>query len=137
MNTAATGKIQWITLPPNWLWIAVGYCYFILGHLLPIAILQWLSSYFLFLKVFVAAWAFGGLAMIAFIIGFRSRGVTILEAVVSSILYALTMSVAVAGFWSRTLNISGELWFLLAIIAAGVSSTIGEVIQNSTKKQSS
>ncbi|MFA5835129.1 MAG: hypothetical protein WDA22_16745 [Bacteroidota bacterium] len=135
MNTMNASKLQWITFPPNWTWVAVGYCYFILGHLLPIAIMQWLSGYFLFLKVVIAGWAFGGLAVIAFIIGFRSRGVTVLEAVISSILYTLTMSVAVAGFWTKAMDISGQLWFILAIVASAISSVIGEIIQHSIEKQ--
>lgn len=130
-----TTKLQWITFPLNWTWVAVGYSYFVLGHLLPITILQVLSANFLLLKIAVSGWAFGGLAVIAFLIGYRSRGVTVLEAVIASILYTLTMSAAVGRFWSHSLNVTGELWFGLAIIVAAVSAMLGEVIQHSAEQK--
>ncbi|MEW5797584.1 MAG: hypothetical protein AB1728_01135 [Bacteroidota bacterium] len=130
-----TSQQQWISFPPNWTWITVGYCFYILGHLFPLALLYWLAGSGGIVRMIAGAWSFGGLAVVAFIIGYRSRGVTIIEPVVAALVYAATMNVAFSSFWTGTLEINGTLWLVLAFVASSISATIGEVLQHMKTKQ--
>jgi hypothetical protein len=124
-----TTKNKWISFPPDWLWVAVGYCFFVIGHLFPLSIFHWLSVTGTWMGSIAAAWAFGGLAVISFMIGFRSRGVRIVEAVIAALVYTVTMNIAFSNFWTGTLQINGAKWLILAFITSAISASIGEVMQ--------
>jgi hypothetical protein len=129
-----TSQQQWITFPLNKTWIVVGYCLYVVGHLFPLAMLYWLEGNGGMVRAVAGAWSFGGLAVIAFIIGYRSRGITIIEPIISALLYTLTMNVAFSNFWTGTLQINGLLWLVLAFIASSISATIGEIMQHMKPK---
>lgn len=131
----SSSQQQWISYPPNWTWVVVGYCYYVLGHLFPLALLYWIMGTGGIVRLFAGTWSFGGLAVVAFIIGYRSRGVTIIEPVIAALVYAATMNVAFSNFWTGTLEINGTLWLLLAFIASSISATIGEMMQHMKTKQ--
>jgi hypothetical protein len=125
-----TIKKQWITFPPDWTWISVGFCYFVIGHLLPLSILNWMSHSSSFFQVLYTAWAIGGLAVIAFIIGFNSKNIAVLEAIIASLLYTIILNVAVANMWTQTMTLTGPLWMVLAFVTSAFSATIGEIVQS-------
>ncbi|MBI2427563.1 MAG: hypothetical protein HYV29_01955 [Ignavibacteriales bacterium] len=132
----STSQQQWITFPPNWTWVVVGYCFYILGHLLPLALLYWIMGSGGIIRVIAGAWSFGGLAVVAFIIGYRSRGVTIIEPIIAALVYAATMNVAFSNFWTGTLEINGALWLVLAFVASAISAAMGEMMQHMKTKPS-
>ena len=129
-----TNQNKWITFPPDWTWVTVGFCYYVLIHLLPMSILNWMSGNNNFFQMLSSAWAFGGLAVVAFIIGFKSKNIAVLEAIIASLLYALTLNVAMANMWTESLTLTGPLWLILAFVTSAISATIGEIVQNMKEK---
>jgi len=126
---------QWITFPPDWTWISVGFCYFVIGHLFPISIMNWMSRSFSFFQTLSSAWAFGGLAVIAFIIGLKSKNIAVLEAIIACLLYTLVMNVAMANMWTGSLRLTGLLWMIVAFVTSTISVTIGEIVQSVNEKR--
>ncbi|MCK9410054.1 MAG: hypothetical protein WCX28_08220 [Bacteriovoracaceae bacterium] len=126
----------WITFPPDWKWITVGFCYFVLGHLFPISLMNLLSSGGGLFYAITGAWSFGGLAVVAFIIGYRSKNIAVVEAVIASILYTLVMNVAVMKMWTGTFQLSGFRWMVMILAISIISATIGEVIQSMKERPS-
>jgi hypothetical protein len=124
-----TEQKPWISFPPDWRWITVGFCYFVLGHLFPISLLNLLSVNGGIFSAITSAWAFGGLAVVSFIIGFRSRNIAVLEAVIASIAYTLIMNIAVMNMWTRTFQFTGVRWMFMILTISIISATIGEVVQ--------
>lgn len=78
-------------------------------------------------------WLFVGLALIGYYIGYRSKGVTILEPALSSIAYLLTLSLLFERFWGRTINVNTIglllMWAAVGFVIAFVSAWIGEFMQ--------
>lgn len=132
MNT--TQKL-WITFPPDWTWISVGFCYFVIGHLFPISIMNWMSLTNGFFQSLTIVWTVGGLAVIAFIIGFKSKNVAVLEAIIACLVYTLIMNVAMAHMWTRSLRLTGTLWMILAFVTSTISVTMGEIVQAMKEKK--
>lgn len=125
-----TTQKPWIAFPPDWTWISVGFCYFVIGHLFPISILFTLGAGEGWLNAISGIWAFGGLAVIAFIIGYRSVNIAVLEAVIACMIYTFILNVGVSSYWTGTLKLSGEFWMLMAFVTSTISATMGELVQN-------
>lgn len=129
------------TLQFEWRWIVAGYCYLVLFHLFPTFMLGGLV--FPRLPGFEGAtlrsldlatvWLFLGLAVVSFVVGYRSRGFTIFEPAVAGILYAFTTA---AGFQEAfTSNVRDRLalavlfWLLIVVILTIASAWLGEMVQ--------
>lgn len=118
----------------DWRWVGIGYCFFVVFHLLP-------SYLAIFLSPLVSGgrmadkglWLFFGLAVIGYYIGYRSKGVTILEPAISSVLYLLTLSLLFERFWGRAMTTRTIglmiVWAALSFIISFVSAWIGELMQ--------
>jgi len=97
--------------PIDWRWIIVSYCFLVLFHLFPSFLLTgWTHS--LMEPFGFLIWLALGTAIICAIIGFKSRGITILEPGLASILYAFTLfgTLKTQWFFGRSaFNLSGTL----------------------------
>jgi hypothetical protein len=117
----------------DWKWVGIGYCFFVVFHLLP----SYLTMGFSFHPNDVFGFQlFVGLALIAFYIGYRSRGVTILEAAISVILYDITLLLEFNKFWGRSVSHSWGtiyLWGIITLVLGICCAWLGEVFQ--AKKQ--
>jgi hypothetical protein len=118
----------------NWQWVGVGYCFFVVFHLLPSYYLIRFSLNFEMASSAKTLWLFAGLAVIGFLIGFRSRGFTVFEPAISAILYDATLIMAFQEFWGRWFmgrHTYGMVfvWAAATFIIAGGSAWVGELVQ--------
>ncbi len=114
----------------DWKWVGVGYCLFVVFHLLP----SYLLTGFTLGQDDIGRgiWLFVGLAIIAFYIGYRSRGVTILEPAISAILYDITLLLEFNQFWGRSVLHSWGtiyLWGILTLTLGICCAWLGEIFQ--------
>jgi hypothetical protein len=121
---------KWISFPPDWTWISVGFCYFVIGHLLPLSILSWMSSGDGMFQYITSVMSFAGLAVIAFIIGYRSRNIAVVETVIACLLYTFIMNVATSQMWNQSFRMAGPAWMMLAFVTSALSATMGEIVQS-------
>ena len=114
----------------DWKWVGIGYCFFVVFHLLPSYVISGFN-----MQMDIAAqglWLFIGLAVIAFYIGYRSRGVTILEPAISAFLYDITLLLEFHNFWGRAVSHSYGIiyvWGILTLVLTICSAWLGEVFQ--------
>ncbi|HLF19845.1 MAG TPA: hypothetical protein VI704_03555 [Bacteroidota bacterium] len=117
----------------DWKWVGVGYCFFVVYHLLPSYVLLGFSRFGMGGELLKGFWLFVGLGLIAFYIGYRSRGVTILEPAVSAVLYTFTLALLFERFWGRSFSMRSAaliyVWVVGGFIIAFVSAWVGEVWQ--------
>jgi len=118
----------------NWKWVGIGYCFFVVFHLLPSYVINGFN-----MGVDLGAqglWLFAGLAIIAFYIGYRSRGITILEPAISALLYDITLLLEFRDFWGRIVSHSYGIIYVLGILTLVLticSAWLGEVLQSRKK----
>jgi len=116
----------------DWPWIGVGYCFFVVFHLLPSYLLLGLESFGDIPALLKIVWLFLGLAVIGFYIGYRSRGVTIWEPAISALLYDLTLAFEFSDFWGRSVyNSLGVffVWVVATLVITIASAWDGEMVQ--------
>jgi hypothetical protein len=119
----------------DWRWVGLGVCFFIVMHLLP--------TYFLFqfriittaFSTLFSVWVFAGMAFVGFLIGWKSKGVTILEAGMASLLYAIILLAALQQSYQGPLVISSLGWFVAAVVVSTVSAWLGEVVQSMKERE--
>ncbi len=126
----------------DWRWVVAGYCYLVLFHLFPTYLMNGFSVRHLFIPPegtineasLATIWLMGGVGVVAFIVGWKSRGMTILEPAFSGTLYGITMA---AGY--RTLITSFVhdrplltliFWILMVMITSATCAWIGEAVQS-------
>ena len=114
----------------DWKWVGIGYCLFVVFHLLPTYLISGftLDQYNLGRGI----WLFLGLAIIAFYIGYRSRGITILEPAISAILYDITLLLEFNDLWGRTVSHSWGIiyvWGILTLTLTICCAWLGEIFQ--------
>ena len=124
---------------PDWKWVGVSYCMFVVWHLLPtiITIGVFRGTAAPGLEIGTVVWMFFGLTLIGGYVGYKSSGVTIIEPAIASFFYVCTLYVSVLHVWSLPIKIY-RLPIALAVLLAGcaiviISAWIGELIQ--AKKQ--
>ena len=114
----------------DWKWVGIGYCFFIVFHLLPTYVL---SGFALQSDAIAGGiWLFFGLAVIAFYIGYKSRGVTIIEPAISALLYDATLLFEFHSLWGRSPSHSPGLfieWALITLVVAVAAAWLGELFQ--------
>jgi hypothetical protein len=119
----------------DWKWVGIGYCFFVVFHLLPTYIV---NGFYMSMEDTAGRgiWLLVGLVIIAFYIGFRSRGVTILEPAISVLLYDVTLLLAFRELWASTVSYSWGMIFVLGFITlvlAICSAWMGELFQAKKK----
>ncbi len=116
--------------PIDWKWVGVGYCFFVVFHLLPTYIANGFALQTNELDRGI--WLFVGLAIIAFYIGYKSKGITIVEPAISAVLYDLTLLLEFRDFWGRSASHAPGtllLWGMLTLVLAVASAWLGEKYQ--------
>ncbi len=116
--------------PIDWTWVGVGYCFFVVFHLLP----SYLMMFGMPIDLLgMAIWLFIPLAIIGFVIGRWSRGVTIIEPGLSALAYVLTLTLEFGHIWGRSFSLrSGGiiyLWAVSSFVIAVTSAWVGELVQ--------
>jgi len=117
----------------DWQWVGIGYCFFIVYHLLPSYLILGLSRNGLTGEMAKGIWLFAGLGVIGAYIGYRSRGITILEPAISALLYMATLTLLFDQFWGRSFGPRsvGLIYYWIAggFLIAFVSAWVGELVQ--------
>ena len=125
----------------DWKWIGLGYCIFVVFHLLPAYLLIQFSFVGRIGDTLRTLWLIAGMLVIGVYIGYRSRGFTILEPAISAVLYIFTIFFKADEFMGRRLEIrsigalmvAAGVAFLLAMLGAW----IGEMLQTSGERKAS
>lgn len=117
----------------DWSWVGIGYCFYIVYHLLPSYLLLGLARHGLTGELAKGIWLFIGLAVIGGYIGFRSRGITILEPAISGLLYMATLTLLFDQFWGRSFGPRSVgliyVWIVGGFVIVFVSAWVGELVQ--------
>ena len=116
----------------DWPWIGVGYCFYVVFHLLPSYLLLGLTSFGDIPALVKVVWLFLGLAVIGFSIGYRSRGVTIWVPAIAAVLYDLTLMLEFSDFWGRSVYNSWGvffIWIVATLVITVASAWDGEMVQ--------
>ncbi len=131
-------------IPIDWQWVVAGYCYLVLFHLFPTYLMNGFSIRFAFqpeevvLKESTLAmvWMMGGVGVVAFVVGWRSRGITIIEPLVAGVLYGLTMAVGYHSLVSTYFHggvvlqmLVSVFWLLMIAMLSAGCAWIGEAYQ--------
>ncbi|HTY39102.1 MAG TPA: hypothetical protein VMH23_18430 [Bacteroidota bacterium] len=119
----------------DWKWVGIGYCFFVIFHLLPSYIIN--GFYMGMDNLGRGIWLFFGLGIIAFYIGYKSKGVTILEPAIAALFYDATLLVEFRDFWGRTISHSLGIiyvWGVLTLVVTIYSAWLGETVQARKKK---
>ena len=97
-----TNESQRSLISIDWRWLIVTYCFLVLFGLFPSFLAFGVGTLFRPLGFWwFTLWAGGGVAIISGYIGYRSRGVTILEPGFGSMLYAVTLLAAFEVPWKN------------------------------------
>ncbi|MCX6135104.1 MAG: hypothetical protein NTU47_14925 [Ignavibacteriales bacterium] len=131
----------------DWRWIVAGYCYLILFHLLPTYLMGGSSAFLVRPHLpgdegagsglqpwdMGIIWLLAGVLVVAFVVGWKSRGFTILEPAVSGALYALTTALAFHQLATPRIRERAVLAItflvLIVIILSVASAWVGETVQ--------
>jgi hypothetical protein len=120
---------------PDWKWIGISYCMFVVWHLLPtiVALGLFRGSGIRGFEIGTLIWMFFGLTLIGGYVGYKSAGVTIIEPAIASFFYVITLYVSILNVWGLSVKMY-RLPAALAILLAGfaivlVSAWVGEVMQ--------
>ena len=116
-------------------WVGVGFCFFVTLHLFPGYLMYQLRNIFPAFSVIYTGWMFGGTAFVGFLIGYRSRGVTVLEAAAAAILYSLVFLAAVDVMWGTPVKMYVTFWIYTIFAIATLSAALGEVVQAMKEKR--
>ena len=137
------------SLSIDWRWIVAAYCYLVLFHLLPTSLMGGLMIFPRFPgggggsglnpSDLATIWLLGGIAVVSFIVGWRSKGFTIVEPVVAGMLYAITTTL---GFHELVrvhvrdrVALAAVFWLLIVMILSAVSAWMGEAVQQKRLKR--
>lgn len=123
----------------DWKWVGVGFCFFVVFHLLPSYLLWGFRGVWIGSRIGVALWLFFGMALTGMAIGYTSRGVTIIEPGISAVVYSVVLVLAFHRFWDSPWNIVAiaEIlaWASAACVIAIASAWVGELLQLKKEQQ--
>ena len=132
-------KIEFRLGSIDWSWVGVGYCFFVVIHLLPSYLLLGIGKFGEHAELLKAVWLFVGLAIVSFSIGYRSWSVTIVEPAISAILYTITLGFLLREFSGRSFSLRSAgflyVWIVAILVVATLSAWIGERVQSSRQKK--
>ena len=129
-----TGKERRIRMLINWRWLVVTYCFLILFSLFPTFLAFGTQVFFQpYATQWFTLWAGGTMAVVCGYVGFRSRGITLLEQGIASLLYVLTLIAAFESPWENVKGFSRVEFkiglLLLAFLIGFGAASVGEWLQ--------
>jgi len=116
-------------------WVGFGFCFFVTMHLLPAYLMYQLRFISPALTIVYDVWIFAGIALIAFLIGYISRAVTIVEASIAGVLYAVVLLAAAHQMWGGPIKMSTSIWIYAIFAITTMSAMFGEAIQAMKEKR--
>lgn len=126
------------SLKIDWRWVGLGICFFIVMHLLPTYLLFQFRIITHIYSTLFSIWVFAGMAFVGFTIGWKSKGVTILEAGIASLLYGFILLMAISevwgGRWITETSRGSLVWYVAVVVIATVSAWFGEAVQSLKKR---
>jgi hypothetical protein len=135
----ANRMLETLKKPILWDWVIVGYCLFVIFHLFPSCFLLGIVRFGMPIKLLGVIWFVLGLAVISMLIGYRSRGITIIEPAISSLLYCLTLvfEFVKLPFSHIGLREGGNiyLWFSGVLAVSVFFALLGEILQKRKEKK--
>ena len=115
-------------------WVGLGFCLFVVMHLLPAYFIYYLRIASSAAVIVYTVWLFAGIAFVAFYIGYKSRGVTIVEAGIAGALYSFVLLAAVHSSWEAPIEMANALWFYSILVISTLGAYVGELVQSLGKK---
>jgi hypothetical protein len=117
----------------DWRWVGVGYCFFVVLHLLPTV----LFNIFFGLKsnplsiMPVLYWLYFGLFYVGFYIGYRSRDFTVIESGLAGTAYGVTLVYLLPSVMLIPLKVwEGKVSLIISLfVVATISAWVGEIVQ--------
>lgn len=123
----------------DWKWVGVGYCFFVVFHLLPTYLLLEFSFVGKVGDILRSLWLLVGLLVIGVYIGFRSRGYTVIEPAISAVLYVATIFFKADDFmgrgWSSRSYAGLLVASLIAFALAMIGASLGEMLQATKERK--
>lgn len=127
-----TRRLSFSTI--DWRWLVITYCFLVLFHLLPSLFIAD-DQFFISRGIWrFTLWAAGGMALVSAYVGRRSRGITILEPGIASMLYMGTLIFTVSDI--RYISASGYrlvgllvAFHLIAFLVGCFGAAAGEWLQ--------
>ncbi len=117
----------------DWRWVGVGYCFFVVLHLLPTLLFNiFFGLRYSGLNVIpVLYWIYFGLFYVGFYIGYRSRDFTVIESGLAGTAYGLTLVYVLPNVMLIPLKVWEGKIFLIAslFVIATISAWLGEIVQ--------
>jgi hypothetical protein len=125
----------------DWRWVVAAYCYLVLFHLFPACLMNGFTIRFAWFShgggldesALAIVWLLGGVGVVAFVVGWRSKGITIFEPIVAGALYGITMAVGfqrLVSSYVRERRVLGVVfWLLMIVIVSASCAWIGEAYQ--------
>ncbi|HTY38806.1 MAG TPA: hypothetical protein VMH23_16925, partial [Bacteroidota bacterium] len=110
--------------PFDWRWFIASYCFLILFHLLPSFLVTGSKSAFIEPFSFLS-WLGGGSLIVCAVIGIWSKGVTILEPGLATVLYAFTIVGGLKPQWLFGRDFRATAWQIVLLLAMFVIGCIG------------
>ena len=115
-------------------WVGLGFCLFVVMHLFPAYCIYYLRIVSSAAVLVYAIWLFAGIGFVAFYIGYKSRGVTIVEAGIAGALYSFVLLAAVHSSWEAPIEMANALWFYSILVISTLGAYVGELVQSLGKK---
>ena len=126
----------------QWKWVWISFCFYVSFHLLP----SYVTGGFFAISygnpwnnIVMLAWIFLGVGIVGAFIGYRSRGITVLEPAIASLLYIIVLSFSIPRLWPFQMGAGHIPNLLLAMISAFVvaaaGGAFGEVLQERKRKK--
>jgi hypothetical protein len=116
-------------------WVGLGFCLFVVMHLLPAYLIYYLRIVTPAAVLVYAIWLFAGIAFVAFFIGYKSRGVTIVEVSIAGVLYSFVLLAAVHSSWETPIEMANALWIYSILVIATLGAYVGELVQSWDEKK--
>jgi hypothetical protein len=125
--------------PIDWKWLVVSFCFLVLFHLF----VSFLATGFLFANdepLIFLTWLMVGVGVICAVIGFQSKGITVLEPALASIIYALILLSIAKIPWKFDYDIRSVIarfLFLMGVFVVGCfGAAFGEWLQMRKERRS-
>jgi len=102
---------------PQWRWIIVPFCLFVLFHLLPFFFLSSLLSALIKMTFWTrAVLVFSSLGLISIYVGYRARGMVFLESALAAVIYILTVKLFLPSYLGIPVYLQNTYFMLESII---------------------